>query len=91
MAARKPASVTTQLKAALATAQDRIKELETKLKSEEQSKQWAYSSRDDAVKELEQTHAIIDVLPGAIPRTKADGYSNNTAAVRIASWLASKQ
>lgn len=79
-------AVSTQLK----QAQARIAELSKELESSKQSWKWATDSRDEAQRELEQTHAIIDVLSGALPREKKD-YGHHTAAVRIASWLAAKQ
>lgn len=83
--ARTPA-VSTQLKA----AQTRIAELEKTVESEKTQARWARESRNEAQRELDGIHEILDVMPGSLPRDKADGYSKHSAAVRLASYLAAK-
>jgi hypothetical protein len=74
----------------LQAALTRIAELEKALESEKNQAKWARDGRESAQKELSDAHAIIDVLPGVLPQEKKD-YGTNPLAVRIASWLASKQ
>jgi hypothetical protein len=71
-------------------AEDQVAALTKKLETAENFKKWAESSRDEANKELEGVHAILDVMQGTLPRDKPDGYSKHPAGVRLASYLASK-
>ncbi|MDR5879049.1 hypothetical protein [Caballeronia sp. LZ032] len=84
MASRKPAA-STQLK----EAQAKIAELESRIKTSEMYKGWAESSNKESRAELDDTHAILDVMPGALPRKDGEGNSRS-AHVRLASYLASK-
>lgn len=81
MATKKPA-VSTQLKQALA----KIEELEKKVASAEQSQKWAADRARDADNELDQIHAFLDAVPGAISRD-AENYKKHSAMTRLAAWL----
>lgn len=87
MATKAPA-LSTQLKAQSA----KIEELEKKLKQSEDSKNSYYRERGDLQAEIEQVHALLDVLPGAAGRKTEHEESyyrkDITAMTRLASYLA---
>lgn len=86
MATKKPA-VTTQLK----TANARIAELEKELSSAKSNKDYYERDARKANEELNGLHALLDAMPGALPKEKKEGYGSHSAMTRLASWLASRQ
>lgn len=96
MATKKPSTIT-QLKQVL----ERAKQLEAeneKIKKEldtaKQHKEMYSKRADDHAAEIEQIHALLDVLPGAAARkTEADhswDQKNITAMTRLAAYLANR-
>ena len=87
MSKRQPA-LSTQLKAATA----RIEELEKKLKVETSAKDSFYKMQVEKGEALEQVHALLDVLPGAVGRKSQTEQSWNrkdlTLMTRLASYFA---
>ena len=88
---KKQPALSTQLKAAQAC----ITALEKKLSSETASKDTFYRQMNDAKAELEQVHALLDVLPGAAKRkTEAEeSWQRQDIALmtRLAAYLAARQ
>lgn len=62
--------------------------LKDKLKQSESMKEYYSNAHDVAKSEVEALHAVLDVLPCVISRKKSDGYSEHSAMVRFAAWLA---
>ncbi len=87
----KQLAISTQLKNALA----RIVELEKKLKESESSKDNWYKANQLSQNEVEQVHALLDVLPGAAGRKTSheDNWQQKeiNAMTRLASYLAVRQ
>jgi predicted translin family RNA/ssDNA-binding protein len=65
-----------------------VGELEKKLESEKTTAKYHSGRAEEANKELEQMHDVLDSLPCALPRDMSNGYSKRTAMVRFAAWLA---
>ncbi|HDR9199636.1 TPA: hypothetical protein QDB48_000922 [Burkholderia vietnamiensis] len=86
MAQRKPA-VSTLLK----NAQARIAELEKQLESEKNQAKWAREGRESAQSEVNQIHAFLDALPGAIAKKNQETYVEHSAMTRLAAWLATSR
>lgn len=68
-----------------------VVKLEADLKKETQMKELHYKAKLDAEAEIEQVHALLDVLPGAAGRKTEheDSWSRKdiTAMTRLASYL----
>lgn len=87
MSTRKPAASTV-----IKGLQAQVTKLEAELKRETQAKDSFYKLKQDAEAEIEQVHALLDVLPGSAAR-KTDGVNSweqkeITAMTRLASYLA---
>lgn len=89
MSNRKPAA-STQIK----TLQAQVTELEKKLKSATDQSDMYYKKSNGLAEEIEQVHALLDVLPGAAGRkTEAEeSYYRKDINVmtRLASYLAAR-
>jgi hypothetical protein len=96
VSARKP-SVATQLKtlrAEYAAQTQQVEKLTKELASEKSGKDCWYKKHEESKAELEQAHALIDALPGSIPRQSEPGeYGQRTQhalMTRLAAWMAIK-
>lgn len=96
MGARKP-SVATQLKnlqKEYAAQAQQVEKLTKELASNKVAQDSWYKKSDEYKAELDQAHALIDALPGSIPRKSEPGeYGQQTThalMTRLAAWLAVK-
>lgn len=96
MGARKP-SVATQLKtlrAEYAAQAQQVEKLTKEAASAKSSSDAFYKRSEEYKAELDQAHALIDALPGSIPRQSETGeYGQRTTyalMTRLAAWMAIK-
>lgn len=84
----------TSLKKSLAEEQAKNEKLTKDLASEKSSKDYYSKSKDEANKEVESIHSLLDVLPGALARkTVADpeqawNVTTHNLMTRFAAYLA---
>lgn len=71
-------------------AQEKIAELEKKLSSETGSRSYYQKQNEEAQRELEAVHDILDALPGAPKRKLDDGFTSRSLTARLAGFFATR-
>lgn len=77
-------------KVIIAELRRQVDELEKKLKSTEESKNYYDRRALEAESQINQIHDILDAIPNTIPKRDPDHYQDRKVITRLAAWLATR-
>lgn len=82
------AEVKISKKVIIANLQREIEELNKRIKSLEDNKNYYDRRATEAESQINQIHDLLDAIPSTIPKRDPDSYTDRKVITRLAAWLA---